>query len=160
LDEATATRALQVIERNSRLQAQLIDDLLDVSRVVTGKLELERRPVDPVGVVEAAIEAIQALADAKNISLKVVLDPTVGLVLADAHRLQQVFWNLLSNAIKFTPQRGRVEFRLERSAAVARISVCDTGPGVDPDLLPHIFEPFRQGEHARRAGGLGLGLAI
>ena len=160
LDDASAARALEVIERNSKLQAHLIDDLLDLSRIVTGKLQLELQPVDPVGVVEASIDAVQALADAKGISLKVILDASVGSVLGDPQRLQQVVWNLLSNAIKFTPQQGRVELRLERMGASARISVRDTGPGISPDLLPHIFDPFHQGENARRVGGLGLGLAI
>jgi PAS domain S-box-containing protein len=160
LDDASAARALEVIERNCQLQAHLIDDLLDLSRIVTGKLQLDLRPVDPVGVLEASIEAIQTLADAKQIALRVILDPSVGSVLGDPQRLQQVVWNLLSNSIKFTPKRGRVELRLERMAATARISVRDTGPGISPDLLPHIFDPFHQGENARRVGGLGLGLAI
>ena len=160
LDEASAARALEVIERNSKLQAKLIDDLLDLSRIVTGKLRLEVQPVDPVGIVEASIEAVQTLADAKAIGLKVVLDSSTGSVLADPHRLQQVVWNLLSNAIKFTAPQGRVELGLERVGAVIRISVRDTGPGISPELLPHIFEPFYQGENARRVGGLGLGLAI
>ncbi len=160
LDESSAAHALEVIERNSTLQAHLIDDLLDLSRIVTGKLQLELRPVDPVGVVEASIDAVQALADAKEIALRVILDPSGGSVLGDPQRLQQVVWNLLSNAIKFTPQRGRIDLRLERIGAAARISVRDTGPGICPDLMPHIFDPFHQGESARRVGGLGLGLAI
>jgi PAS domain S-box-containing protein len=160
LDDASAARALEVIERNSKLQAQLIEDLLDLSRIVTGKLRLELQAVDPVAIVEASIEAVQTLADAKAIELRVVLDPSAGSVLADPHRLQQVVSNLLSNAIKFTPAQGRVELGLERLGATLRISVRDTGPGISPDLLPHIFEPFYQGENARRAGGLGLGLAI
>lgn len=160
LDEASAARALEVIERNSKLQAHLIDDLLDLSRIVTGKLQLELRPLDPVGVLEASIEAVQTTADAKHIALKVMLDPSVGSVQGDPQRLQQVVWNLLSNAIKFTPQHGRVELRLERIGATARISVSDTGPGIGPELLPHIFDPFHQGANAQRVGGLGLGLAI
>ena len=160
LDDASAARALEVIERNSKLQAHLIDDLLDLSRIVTGKLQLELRSVDPVGVLEASIDAVQASADAKDIGLRVILDPSIGSVLGDAQRLQQVVWNLLSNAIKFTPHKGRVELRLERVGATARISVRDTGPGIARDLLPHIFDPFHQGENAWRVGGLGLGLAI
>ena len=128
--------------------------------IVTGKLGLELRPVDSAAVVEAAIEAIQALADERDIELKVVVDPLAGAVLGDPSRLQQVVWNLLSNSIKFTPQHGRVELRHERVNAMVRISVRDTGRGIRPDLLPHIFEPFRQAEDARRVGGLGLGLAI
>jgi PAS domain S-box-containing protein len=160
LDDASAARALEVIERNSMLQAHLIDDLLDLSRIVTGKLQLELRPVDPVGVLEASIDAVQALADAKEIGLRVILDPSVGSVMGDSRRLQQVVWNLLSNAIKFAPHQGRIELRLERIGTTARISVRDTGPGISPALLPHIFDPFHQGENARRVGGLGLGLAI
>jgi CheY-like chemotaxis protein len=160
LDDASAARALQVIERNCNLQAHLIDDLLDLSRIVTGKLQLERGPIDPVAVLKASIDAVQAVADAKGIALRVILDSSAGWVLGDPQRLQQVVWNLLSNAIKFTPPQGRVELCLERVAGRARISVRDTGPGVSPDLLPHIFDPFHQGESARRVGGLGLGLAI
>ncbi len=160
LDHASAERALDVIERNTTLQAQLIDDLLDLSRIVTGKLQLELRPVDPVGIVQAAIQGVQALADAKDIALKVVLDSSAGPIVGDPQRVQQVVWNLLSNAIKFTPQHGTVELALERADAMARITVSDTGPGITPDLLPHMFEPFHQGKDAPRLGGLGLGLAI
>jgi PAS domain S-box-containing protein len=157
-DEARAAHGLEVIERNTRLLAQLIEDLLDVSRIVTGKLHIERRQVDPVAVVENAIEAVQGLSDAKNIELGAFLDPDAGPVLADPDRLQQVVWNLLSNAIKFTAAHGRVEIRLERAGPVARITVSDKGAGIPPQLLPQIFERFRQGK--RTAGGLGLGLAI
>jgi PAS domain S-box-containing protein len=160
LDGASATRALEVIERNSQLQAHLIDDLLDLSRILTGKLRLELRPVDPVGVVEASIESVQASADAKGIGLKVTLDPSAGSILADPERLQQVVCNLLSNAIKFTPPDGRIELHLERHGATVRLSVRDSGVGIAPDLLPRIFDRFHQGENARRVGGLGLGLAI
>jgi PAS domain S-box-containing protein len=160
LDAATAQRALEVIERNTTLQAQLIDDLLDLSRTITGKLQLELRSVDPVGVVQAAIEAVQALGDAKNITLKVVLDPSVGPVVGDPRRLQQVVWNLLSNSIKFTPPHGTIVLDLDQTDSMARITVRDTGPGISPDLLPHVFEPFHQAKEARRHGGLGLGLAI
>src|SRR2546430_1664939 len=157
-DEARAARGLEVIERNTKLLAQLIEDLLDVSRIVTGKLRLERRQVDPVAVVEAAIDAVQAVADAKEIQLDAFLDPDAGPLLADPDRLQQVVWNLLSNAIKFSPAHGRVAIRLERSGALARITVSDHGAGIQPELLPHIFDRFRQGE--RSTGGLGVGLAI
>ena len=160
LDDATSARALQVIERNTKLLAQLIDDLLEVSRIVTGKLRLEIGPVDLVAVIESAIEAVQGLADAKGIGLKAVLDPSAGSVAGDPGRLQQVVWNLLANAIKFTPSRGRIDLRLERAGAYARLTVRDTGQGISPDLLPHIFDRFRQDERARRHGGLGLGLAI
>jgi PAS domain S-box-containing protein len=160
LDDATSTRALQVIERNTKLLAHLIDDLLEVSRIVTGKLRLETGPVDLVAVIESAIEAVQNLADAKGISLKAVLDPSAGSIVGDPGRLQQVVWNLLSNAIKFTPSRGRVDLRLERADAYTRLTVRDTGQGISPELLPHIFDRFRQDERAGRHGGLGLGLAI
>ncbi|HWE24734.1 MAG TPA: PAS domain-containing protein [Myxococcales bacterium] len=157
-DPTRAARGLEVIERNTKLLAQLIDDLLDVSRIVTGKLRIERRQVDPVAVVEAAIDAVQGVADAKEISLEAFLDPDAGPLLADPDRLQQVVWNLLSNAIKFSPSRGQVGIRLERADSLARITVSDHGMGIKPELLPQIFDRFRQGE--RSTGGLGLGLAI
>ena len=160
LDDVTSARALPVIERNTKLLAQLIDDLLDVSRIVSGKLTLEAGPVDLVAVIESAMEAVQGLADAKSIGLKAVLDPSAGAVVGDPGRLQQVVWNLLANAIKFTPSRGRIDLRLERAGAHARLTVRDTGRGISPELLPHIFDRFRQDERTRRHGGLGLGLAI
>jgi CheY-like chemotaxis protein len=160
LDRATAARALEVIERNTTVQAQLIDDLLDLSRIMTGKLQLELQPVDPVDVVQAAIEAVQAGADAKHITLTAVLDPSAGPIVGDPKRLQQVVWNLLSNAIKFTPPQGVIELTLEKTDGMARICVRDTGAGFSPDLLPNMFKPFHQGTDARRLGGLGLGLAI
>jgi len=160
LDDATSARALPVIERNTKLLAQLIDDLLDVSRIVAGKLTLEAGPVDLVAVIESAMEAVQGLADAKSIGLKAVLDPSAGAVVGDPGRLQQVVWNLLSNAIKFTPSRGRIDLRLERAGSHARLTVRDTGRGIHPELLPHIFDRFRQDDGTKRHGGLGLGLAI
>ena len=160
LDHGTAARALEVIERNTTVQAQLIDDLLDLSRIMTGKLQLELQPVDPVDVVHAAIEAVQAGADAKHITLKAVLDPSAGPIVGDPKRLQQVVWNLLSNAIKFTPPHGVIELTLEEADGTSRICVRDTGAGFSPDLLPNMFKPFQQGTDARRLGGLGLGLAI
>ena len=160
LDDATSARALPVIERNTKLLAQLIDDLLNVSRIVAGKLTLEAGPVDLVAVIEWAMEAVQGLADAKSIGLKAVLDPSAGAVVGDPGRLQQVVWNLLSNAIKFTPSRGRIDLRLERAGSHARLTVRDTGRGIHPELLPHIFDRFRQDDGTKRHGGLGLGLAI
>ena len=157
-DNARAARGLEVIERNTKVLAQLIEDLLDVSRIVTGKLRIEPRQVDPVAVIEAAIEAVQGLADAKEIELKACLDPDAGPLLADPARLQQVVWNLLSNAIKFSPAHGRIEIKLGRAGPRARITVSDEGAGIKPELLPEIFDRFRQGERA--TGGLGLGLAI
>jgi signal transduction histidine kinase/ActR/RegA family two-component response regulator/KaiC/GvpD/RAD55 family RecA-like ATPase len=164
LDEATATRALDTIERNAQSQAQLVEDILDVSRVITGKLRLNIEPVDAASVINAAIDSVQLAADSKDIRLAVTLDPSARYVAGDANRLQQVVWNLLSNAIKFTPASGHVEVRLERAkdAADAQIRVSDTGEGIDPDFLPFIFDRFRQadGTSTRRHGGLGLGLAL
>src|SRR5207253_3635534 len=162
LDPAGASRGPEVIERNTRVLAQLIEDLLDVSRINTGKLHLDARPVDLVSIVVAAMEAVETAADAKNIRLEASLDPALGLVSADSNRLQQVVWNLLTNAIKFTPPDGRVDIRLTRGDAGARITVSDTGKGIREEFLPFVFDRFRQGETSigRRYGGLGLGLAI
>ncbi|HVG35316.1 MAG TPA: response regulator [Pyrinomonadaceae bacterium] len=156
-------RALETIERNARSQSQLIDDLLDVSRIITGKLRLEVHPVELVQIIEAAIESMRPAAEAKAIKFDVVLDRAASHISGDADRLQQVFWNLFSNAVKFTPQDGRVEIRLERDGdAHAQITVRDTGQGIDPRFLPFIFDRFRQadGSTTRKHGGLGLGLAI
>jgi PAS domain S-box-containing protein len=162
LDAAGATRGPEVIERNTRLLAQLIEDLLDVSRIITGKLRLDVGSIDLVPVIVAAMEAVQTAADAKGIRLEASLDPALGPVSADPSRLQQVVWNLLTNAIKFTPAGGRVDIRLERRDSMARITVSDTGQGIRRELLPFVFDRFRQGETSigRRYGGLGLGLAI
>src|SRR5437899_2047025 len=162
LDAVGASRGPEVIERNTRLLAQLIEDLLDVSRIVTGKLRLDARSVDLVSVIVAAMEAVQTAAEAKGIRLEASLDAALGPILADPNRLQQVVWNLLTNAIKFTATGGRVDIRLERDGSTARITVSDTGQGIRPELLPFVFDRFRQGETSigRRYGGLGLGLAI
>src|SRR5438309_1869173 len=162
LDAAGASRGPEVIERNTRLLAQLIEDLLDVSRIITGKLRLDVGSIDLVSVIVAAMEAVQTAADAKGIRLETSLDPALGPVSADPSRLQQVVWNLLTNAIKFTPAGGRVDIRLERRDSMARITVSDTGQGIRRELLPFVFDRFRQGETSigRRYGGLGLGLAI
>src|SRR5438309_1296787 len=162
LDAAGTSRGPEVIERNTRLLAQLIEDLLDVSRIITGKLRLDVRSVDLVSVIVAAVEAVQTAADARSIRLEASLDGAPGPISADPSRLQQVVWNLLTNAIKFTTMGGRVDIRLERADSVARIIVTDTGKGIRPDLLPFVFDRFRQGEASigRRYGGLGLGLAI
>ena len=162
LDADGTRRGPEVIERNTRVLAQLIEDLLDVSRIITGKLRLEVRPVDVIGVITAAMEAVQTAADAKGIRLEARLDATLGVVSIDPDRLQQVIWNLLTNAIKFTPMGGRVDVRLERIDAGARLTVSDTGKGIRPELLPFVFDRFRQGEPSsgRQHGGLGLGLAI
>jgi signal transduction histidine kinase/CheY-like chemotaxis protein len=162
LDEATAARAIETIERNAKLQAQLIEDILDVSRVVTGKLRLNIAPVDFASVINAAIDSVQLAAESKDIQLEVTLDPSARRVSGDASRLQQVIWNLLSNAIKFTPKGGRVQVRLKRAEGSAQINVSDTGEGINADFLPFIFDRFRQadGSSTRKHGGLGLGLAI
>ncbi|MDZ8263845.1 response regulator [Nostoc sp. ChiQUE01b] len=161
-DEAALKKALKTIERNAKLQAQLIEDLLDVSRILQGKLSLNTIPIDLVSTLEAAMETVHLAAEAKTIEIETMLDPNVGKVLGDPARLQQVFWNLLSNAIKFTETKGKVNVRLQRIDAQAQITVSDTGKGIDPDFLPHVFDYFRQGDSTttRRFGGLGLGLAI
>ena len=161
-DDVTAARALETIERNARSQKQLIDDLLDASRIITGKLRLELKPAELKSVVEMACHAARPAADAKGIELSLALDPAASLVAGDAERLQQVVWNLLSNAVKFTPERGRVEVRLARAGTQAEISISDTGQGIKAEFLPHVFERFRQadGTTTRTHGGLGLGLAI
>jgi signal transduction histidine kinase len=162
LDEATAARGLETIERNAQSQAQLVEDILDVSRVITGKLRLNIEPVDLASVVNAAIDSVQLAAETKGIQLEVTLVPSARHVSGDASRLQQVVWNLLSNAIKFTPSGGSVRVRLKRAGSDVLILVSDTGDGIHPDFLPHVFERFRQadGTSTRRHGGLGLGLSI
>jgi signal transduction histidine kinase len=162
LDAAAGTRALETIERNARSQAQLIADLLDVSRIITGKLRLELRPVELARIIDAALESLRPAADAKAIELVVSLASLASPVLGDSDRLQQVIWNLLSNAIKFTPRGGRVEVRLAESQLNAVIEVRDSGIGIRPDFLPYVFDRFRQAESTltRSQGGLGLGLSI
>ena len=162
LDDEIAARALDTIERNARAQAQLIEDLLDVSRVIAGKLRLDVRHVELAPIVAAAVEAARPAADAKGVHLRSFADERAPAVLGDADRLQQVVWNLLSNAIKFTPRGGEVWVGLARRAGHAEISVRDTGQGIAPDFLPHVFDRFRQadGTPTRAHGGLGLGLAI
>ena len=157
-----AERALETIERNARAQSQLIDDLLDVSRIVTGKLRLELTPVSPDSFIEPALEAVRPAARAKGVRLRKVIDAGVGALVVDPARLQQVVWNLLSNAVKFTPNGGSVEVRLERVGSHIEIAVADTGAGIVPEFLPHVFERFRQADQktSRRHGGLGLGLSI
>ncbi|HKQ74714.1 MAG TPA: chemotaxis protein CheB [Blastocatellia bacterium] len=162
LDEQAAARAIEIIARNARAQNQLIADLLDVSRITTGKLRFETGVIDLIQVIEAAAETVRPAAEAKGVELQLRLDPAAGPVSGDDTRLQQVVWNLLSNAIRSTPRGGRVEMRLERDGAQAAIIVRDTGEGISADLLPHIFDRFRQadGTTTRQHGGLGLGLAI
>jgi signal transduction histidine kinase/ActR/RegA family two-component response regulator len=162
LDPPTRARALEAIERNARAQSQLIEDLLDISRIVTGKLRLEVRPVDPVAVVEAALDAVRPAARAKPIELALALELGAGPVQGDPYRLQQVVWNLLANAIKFTDAGGRVEVSLGRTASHVEITVTDTGQGIAPEVLPFVFDRFRQADSSstRSQGGLGIGLAL
>jgi PAS domain S-box-containing protein len=162
LDAATATRGLEVIERNLRLQTQLIEDLLDVSRIVSGKLQLDIRPVDLGSIIEAAIETVSPAARAKAIDLQKTIEPLTGRVVGDPTRLQQIVWNLVSNAVKFTPHRGSVVVGLRQMDTEAQITVRDTGKGISADLLPFVFDRFRQADSSssRVHGGLGLGLAI
>ncbi|MHC5936727.1 PAS domain-containing hybrid sensor histidine kinase/response regulator [Nostoc sp.] len=161
-DEKTTNRALETIERNAKLQTQLIEDLLDVSRILQGKLNLNICPVNLVMVVEAALETVKLAAQAKSIQIQTIFDPTLGQVMGDPNRLQQVVWNLLSNAVKFTPTGGRVEIRLMEADKQAKIQVSDTGKGIPPEFLPYLFDYFRQADSTttRTFGGLGLGLAI
>ncbi|MGB3263312.1 MAG: ATP-binding protein, partial [Microcoleus sp.] len=160
LSEATAARALEVIERSALAQSQLIEDILDISRITGNKLVLHSSPTDLLLVVQAAIDGVQLSADAKNI--EIVSQLTSAIVLGDADRLQQVVWNILSNAIKFTPAGGRVEVVLEPIELRAQLRVTDTGKGIAPEFLPHIFDRFRQGDSSttKQNQGLGLGLSI
>jgi signal transduction histidine kinase/CheY-like chemotaxis protein len=160
-DEGRNARALEAIERNSRIQAQLVEDLLDMSRIVTGKLRLQFEPVNLAQVIDSALDTVRPAADNKRLELATDLAPDV-TVFGDGARLQQVIWNLLTNAIRFTPEGGRVTTRLERAATAAVITVSDTGSGIAPALLPHVFDRFRQGDVGRPGDqrGLGLGLAI
>jgi signal transduction histidine kinase len=150
LDEVDVREGLEIIERNTRLQVQLIDDLLDTSRITSGKLRIDVQPVDPKTIVEAALETIQPAAQAKGIRIERILDPAAGPVSGDPGRLQQVMWNLLSNAIKFTPKQGKVQVLLERVNSHIEISVADTGIGFKPEFLEHVFERFRQAERCAR----------
>jgi signal transduction histidine kinase len=162
LEGATAARALEVIERNARALTQLIEDLLDISRITTGKLRLDVRLVDLAPVVEAALDAVRPAARAKSIELTAKLDVRTGPVYGDPDRLQQVVLNLLTNAIKFTAAGGTVDVRLAPGAAHVTITITDTGRGIAPELLPYVFDRFRQADSSstRTQGGLGIGLAL
>jgi signal transduction histidine kinase len=162
LDAAATARAVGMIERSTKTLAQLIDDLLDVSRIIAGKLTFEARPVDLRSVAEAALDGAQPAAESKGVAVERLLEACVPAISGDAGRLQQVVGNLVANAIKFTPEGGRIRVSLERVARHARIRVADTGVGINPDFLPFIFERFRQADttSTRRQKGLGLGLAI
>lgn len=162
LDLDSATHAIDVIERNAWAQKQIIEDILDVSRVITGKLQLHLGPVDLVSVVNAALDAVRPAFDAKEITIETNYDEGLKIIAGDADRLRQVVWNLLSNASKFTPPGGAVGISVDQDGAYAQIEISDTGPGIERDFLPHVFERFRQadGSTTRTHGGLGLGLAI
>jgi PAS domain S-box-containing protein len=159
---AELAKGLEVIERNVRAQTQLVEDLLDVSRIVSGQMRLDVQLLMPFAFVQAAVESLRPAADARNVGLDMVLDPHAGPVSGDSGRLQQVVWNLVANAIKFTSKGGRVQVMLERINSHVEITVADTGIGIAEDLLPHVFERFWQGDTSttRHRGGLGLGLSI
>ena len=161
-DEATVNRALETIERNARTQAQLVEDLLDVSRIIRGQLRLNVRAVELIPVIEAALDVVRPAAEAKDVRLQPVLDPAAGPVSGDSDRLQQIIWNLLTNAVKFTPRGGRVQIRTERINSHVEIIVTDTGQGISAEFLPYVFDRFRQADNSitRSYSGLGLGLAI
>src|SRR5262249_14429260 len=162
LDAQKIRNAVDVIERGGRVQTQLIDDLLDTARIISGKLRLEVGPVDLVKVIEEAVQTIYPAATAKRITIKNDLKPTICQINGDADPLPQMGWNLLSHAVKFTPTGGHVEVRLDRVDPHICITVSDTGKGIGPDLLPYVFDRFRQADASstRRYGGLGLGLAL
>ncbi|HVT89055.1 MAG TPA: ATP-binding protein, partial [Tepidisphaeraceae bacterium] len=161
-DPVMLSEGVGVIERNARAQAKLIDDLLDMSRIISGKIRLDVQRVDLAGVVNAAIESALPSAQAKGVHLRKVLDPLTGPIAGDPNRLQQIIWNLLSNAVKFTSRDGKVDVLLERVNSHVQITVSDTGQGISPEFLPHVFDRFRQADSSttREFGGLGLGLAI
>jgi len=161
-DEKVLAQGLDAIDRNARVQAQLIDDLLDVSRIVSGKLNLDVRPLDITSVARAAINVVQPAADAKGITLDYHAEPGLGAISADSARVHQIIWNLLSNAVKFTPHGGKISLRVEQNGSDARVTVKDTGQGIVPEFLPRVFDRFRQADSSttRSFGGLGLGLAI
>jgi len=162
VEGSNATRAIETIERNARSQARLIDDLLDVSRIITGNLRLDMHPLNLAPIVEAALDALRPTADVKGIKLQTRFVPAQCLVKGDPNRLRQVIWNLLSNAIKFTPRNGSVSIDLTCVESTARLTVGDTGDGISPEFLPYVFDRFRQAEGSisRKQGGLGLGLAV
>jgi PAS domain S-box-containing protein len=162
LDEKKTARALEAINRATQAQDQIISDLLDVSRIISGRLRLDIRPMRLIEVLETAIETIRPAADAKEIRLQLLFDPSASPMAGDPDRLRQVFWNLLSNAVKFAPKEGSVQIHLQRIDAHVEITISDTGIGIEPSLLPFVFDRFRQGDSSsnRQAPGLGLGLAI
>jgi signal transduction histidine kinase/ActR/RegA family two-component response regulator len=162
LDDAMVARAIGAIQHNAKVQAQLIEDLLDVSRIISGKLRLNVKAIQLISVIQAAVDSVHPAFEAKGVQLEMVWDAASVRIVGDENRLQQVFWNLLSNAMKFTPKGGRVQITVKRIESQARIIVSDTGEGITPEFLPQVFEPFRQadGSITKGHGGLGLGLAI
>ncbi|PWT94798.1 MAG: hypothetical protein C5B55_02195, partial [Blastocatellia bacterium] len=162
LDSDGTNHALEVIERNAGVQKQIIEDLLDVSRIITGKLLITSETVDLLLVIHAAIDVIRPAAAAKEIRIRTHFDIPEILVLGDADRLQQVIWNLLANAVKFTPQQGEIDIHVKQHSSQAEVRIEDSGPGIPVEFLPHVFERFSQadGTSTRKYGGLGLGLAI
>ena len=162
LDQRQTAEALEAIARNARSQTQLIDDLLDVSRIITGRLSLNITTVNPLAFIDAAIESVRPAAEAKGVRIQKIVDTGVDSIAGDEHRLQQVVWNLLANAIKFTSKKGRVQIRLQRVNSSIEIAVSDSGRGISPEFLPYVFDRFRQADMSttRQHGGLGLGLAI
>jgi signal transduction histidine kinase/ActR/RegA family two-component response regulator len=162
LDDAMVARAIGAIQHNAKVQAQLIEDLLDVSRIISGKLRLNVKAIQLISVIQAAVDSVHPAFEAKGVQLEMVWDAASVRIVGDENRLQQVFWNLLSNAMKFTPKGGRVQITVKRIESQARIIVSDTGEGITPEFLPQVFEPFRQadGSITKGQGGLGLGLAI
>jgi signal transduction histidine kinase len=161
-DEITTARAMETIERSAKNQAQLVEDLLDVSRIIRGKLHLNMQMINPLTAIEAAIETVYPSAVAKNIQIQFVSAPEVGLISGDFDRLQQVAWNLLSNAVKFTPDNGQIDISLKRCQTHIELTITDTGKGIDPEFAPYVFDRFRQADSSttRTYSGLGLGLAI
>lgn len=162
LDEQASKRALETIARNARAQRRLIDDLLDLSRIITGKIRLELRSVELARLIATVVDSVRPAADARNIHIHTAIEPQINRISADPDRLQQIIWNLLCNAIKFTPEGGRVEVRLECIDSHVQMTISDTGQGIAPELLLHIFDRFRQSDSSttRRHAGLGLGLSI
>jgi signal transduction histidine kinase len=162
LEPKNTSRALEAIERSVRKQRRLVEDLLDVSRMIAGKLRLEPAPVKMNAIIETAIEELRSLAEAKNISIDFNMESKTANLCADPNRLGQVLWHILSNAIKFTPCGGRIDIRLHCAKSEIIISVADTGEGISSDFLPYVFDRFRQADatSTRKHGGLGLGLAI
>ena len=159
MDREAINKATAIIERNAKAQLQIIEDLLDSARIITGKLRIELEPVDLVPVLEAALDTVRPAAEAKGVTLVANFGPLPEQMLGDSTRLQQVVWNLLTNAVKFTPEGGRVELRMEGAADHVRITVSDTGKGIEPEFLPFVFDRFRQADSssARRVRRAGAG---